>query len=39
MTTSEREFMMYGEQKIQNKKNNKEIENHMKERGKLIINV
>ena len=39
MTASEIEFMMNGEKAIKNKENDDEIEKHMKERGKLIINV
>jgi hypothetical protein len=39
MTASELEIMMDGEKAIKNKAKDDEIEKHMKERGKLIINV
>jgi hypothetical protein len=39
MTKSQYEMMMNGEKTITDKEKYEEIEKHMKERGKLIINV
>jgi hypothetical protein len=39
MTLSELEFMIDDEKAIKELENYEEIEKHMKERGKLIINV